>query len=69
MVEDFGRLWSVREVAAFLGVSVQTLYHYRAGRAPDGFPPGYRIGGSAVRYNPDEVRAWVRSQRDSAPAA
>lgn len=69
MTDDATRLWSVQDVAAFLGISVQTLYHYRAGRAPDGFPRGYRIGGSAVRYDPDEIRAWVRQQRDPAPAA
>lgn len=69
MVQTRREVWSVRQVAQFLGVSVQTIYHYRAGRAPDGFPRGYRISDRAVRYDADEVRAWLEQRRDPVPAA
>jgi excisionase family DNA binding protein len=52
------RLWSVREVAEYLGVSVATVYGWRSA----GFegPPGRPIG-KHLRYRPDDVRAWVAS--------
>jgi excisionase family DNA binding protein len=55
------RLWTVDEVAAYLGVPKQTLYQWRT--RGDG-PVGFRIG-KYVRYSPDDVRAWVAAQREA----
>jgi predicted DNA-binding transcriptional regulator AlpA len=52
------RLWSVREVAQYLGVSVATVYGWRS--ADFEGPPG-RLIGKHLRYRPDDVRAWVAS--------
>lgn len=54
------RLWSVQDVAEFLGIPVQTLYRWRS----QGYgPPGSRMG-KHVRYVPDDVRRWVESLRE-----
>ena len=52
------RLWSLSDVSAFLGVPVKTLYHWRSLGSG---PPGYRVG-RHVRYDPDQVRAWLVTQ-------
>jgi excisionase family DNA binding protein len=52
------RTWSVRDVAAYLGVPVPTLHRWRyVGTGP----PAYRVG-KHLRYLPAEVRAWLREQ-------
>lgn len=52
---EFGRAWSVRELAARLQVSVQTIYDLRSqGRGPRGF----RIG-RELRFRESEVLAWL----------
>ncbi|MGW0240979.1 helix-turn-helix transcriptional regulator [Micromonospora chalcea] len=51
-------LWSVEDVAAFLRVPVETLYRWRKVKYG---PPAARIG-RHLRYDPAEVRAWVRSR-------
>jgi excisionase family DNA binding protein len=51
-------LWSVKDAASYLRVPPKTLYEWRY--KGDG-PPSHRIG-RYVRYVPDEVHAWVRSQ-------
>ncbi|MFC4150593.1 helix-turn-helix transcriptional regulator [Micromonospora mangrovi] len=51
-------LWSVEDVAAFLRVPVETLYRWRKVKYG---PPAARIG-RHLRYDPVEVRAWVRSR-------
>lgn len=51
------RLWGVKDVAAYLGIPVQTIYQWRS----KGYgPPGHRMG-KYVRFVPDDVRAWVAS--------
>ncbi|GAB3211248.1 hypothetical protein GCM10027294_32790 [Marinactinospora endophytica] len=52
------RLWTPKEAAAFLGVSVKTLYDWRYREVG---PPSYLVG-RHVRYFPDDLRAWVREQ-------
>ncbi|WP_439664139.1 helix-turn-helix transcriptional regulator [Lentzea sp. HUAS TT2] len=52
------KLWSINDVADFLGIPVQTLYQWRTRKYG---PPGRRIG-KYVRYIPDEVRAWFDAQ-------
>ena len=51
------KLWSIKEVADYLQVPVNTLYQWRTRNYG---PPGRRVG-KYVRYVPDEVRAWVAS--------
>jgi excisionase family DNA binding protein len=56
------RLWTPVEVAAYLGVPVQTLYQWRRKRTG---PPGRRVG-RHLRYDPAAVRAWFASLGDVA---
>ena len=53
----WSRLWSVDDVAAFLGVPVGTLYSWRHRGIG---PPAYRVG-RHLRYRPEKVIAWVES--------
>ncbi len=56
-----------KQEAARLGFSVRTLQQWRV---KGGGPPFHKIG-SAVRYNPEAVDAWLndRIQTNTAPAA
>ena len=57
------RLWSHEETARFLHVSVWTLHHLvTKGEGPT----SYRVG-RGRRYDPAEVRAWLR--QNAAPIA
>lgn len=49
------RLWTIDDVSAFVGVSVQTLYQWR--HQGEG-PPAYKMG-KHLRFDPDRVRSWV----------
>jgi predicted DNA-binding transcriptional regulator AlpA len=51
------RLWSVADVAAFLGVPANTLYQWRHQNYG---PKGRRVG-RYIRYDPSEVRRWFQS--------
>jgi excisionase family DNA binding protein len=56
------RLWSVDDVAGYLGVPKQTLYQWRT----RGYgPPGCRVG-KHVRYLRVDVEAWVEAQKQVA---
>jgi excisionase family DNA binding protein len=56
------KLWTVDDVVTFIGMSKTWVYrHVEANRIP------HRKIGRVVRFVPDEVMAWVDSQR--APAA
>lgn len=51
-------LWEIEQVAAYLGVPVQTLYAWRK----RGYgPPAGRVG-RHLRYDPAAVRAWFAEQ-------
>jgi excisionase family DNA binding protein len=52
------RLWSVEEVADYLGVPVRTLYQWRTKRCG---PPGRRVG-RFLRYRPEDIEAWLDSE-------
>lgn len=52
------KLWGVEDLAEFLGVSVQTIYHWRTKNYG---PPGRRIG-KYVRYSPTDVEEWLERQ-------
>jgi excisionase family DNA binding protein len=49
------RLWTTREVAAYLGVPVTTLHQWRSGRIG---PDAFRVG-RHLRYDPDVVKRWL----------
>jgi excisionase family DNA binding protein len=53
------RLLTTREVAAFLGVSPETvLRRWRAGELP-----GYRLASNVLRFRESEIEAWLEDQR------
>lgn len=48
-------LWSIEDVAAFLGVTKQTIYSWRS----TGYgPAGFRVG-KHLRWRPSTVIAWT----------
>lgn len=51
------RLWSVDDVAYFLGVPKTTLYMWRT---EDKGPAARRVG-RWLRYRPEDVHAWVHA--------
>jgi excisionase family DNA binding protein len=55
-IED--RLWTVKDVAHYLGVSVNTIYAWRA----EGVGPVGRRVGKHVRFHPADVRQWFANQ-------
>ena len=52
---EITELWTTDETAAFLRVSVATIYSWRYQRKG---PQGHRLGRRIV-FVPEEVRAWV----------
>lgn len=59
-VVSFGRLWTVEDVSAYLGVPVKTLYQWRH----LGSGPAARRVGRYIRYRPADVVAWFDSLDD-----
>ena len=55
------RLLSPHEVAAFLGVPLQTIYRWRYRHEG---PPGYRVG-RHVRYRVADIEQWLENRRDA----
>lgn len=53
-------LWTVEDVAEYLGVPVATLYDWRTRRYG---PPAKRVG-KYLRYKADDVRMWFDSLTD-----
>jgi excisionase family DNA binding protein len=53
-------LWTVHDVATFLGVPVGTIYHWRV--RGEG-PPAIRLG-RHLRYDRAAVLAWVEHQSE-----
>lgn len=52
------KLWTIHDLAEFLGVPVNTLYQWRS----KGYGPTGRRIGKYVRYRPEDVEAWVEQQ-------
>jgi excisionase family DNA binding protein len=53
-------LWTVADLAQFLGVPVNTIYKWRT--SGEG-PPAYRVG-KHLRYDEHQVREWLSTRRD-----
>ena len=53
--------FSPNEVAAFLGVPLQTIYRSRYRHEG---PPGYRVG-RHLRYRATDVEQWLEEHRDA----
>jgi excisionase family DNA binding protein len=58
--ERGGRLLSIPELAAYLGVPIATIYQWRHHHRG---PTGYRIG-RHVRYRLSDIERWLDTQRD-----
>ena len=58
VVPSLEALWEIDQVAAYLGVPVQTLYAWRKRRYG---PPAGRVG-RHLRYDPAVVRSWFADQ-------
>jgi excisionase family DNA binding protein len=57
------RLLTTREVAAFLGLSSETvLRRWRAGELP-----GYRLASNVLRFRESEIEAWLDGTRRDRP--
>ncbi|NLT54228.1 MAG: helix-turn-helix domain-containing protein [Actinomycetales bacterium] len=52
------RLWSVQDVAVYLGVPVKTIYQWRTRN----YGPKGRPVGRYLRYEPEDVVAWFKSR-------
>ena len=55
-------LWTIDQVATYLKIPVQTLRTWRKNKTG---PAAARIG-KHLRYDPDQVRAWVARQAGEA---
>lgn len=56
-------LWTIQDVAEFLGVSKATVYRWRTYN-PDRLPPALELG-SSVRWVPEQVIEWAKMQSTS----
>lgn len=56
------RLWTIEDVADYLGIPKNTLYQWRA---KEYGPKGIRMG-KYVRYRVDDVQAWVAKLSEAA---
>ena len=52
------RWWSVRDIAADLGVSINTVYKWSARGTPD-FPRTIRLRNGELRVRDDWYQAWL----------
>lgn len=58
-------LWSLQELADYLGVPASTCYQWRHKGSG---PRGIRVG-RHVRYRPEDVETWLAEHADREPAA
>ena len=62
---DDERLWSIAEVAHYLGVSKDTIYGWRK----SGYgPPASKVG-KHLRWRPVDVTEWIDRLRQTEPSA
>ena len=55
------RLWSVQDVADYLGIPLKTLYNWRT----RGVGPRARRVGRYLRYEEQNARAWFTTQSET----
>ncbi|MFD9224546.1 helix-turn-helix transcriptional regulator [Streptomyces sp. NPDC060064] len=55
------RYFTPHDVAALLGVPIETVYQWRRKRTG---PPGFRVG-KHLRYDPDALHRWIKSLTES----
>ena len=56
-----GRLLTTRQVSELLAVSPATVLRlWRRGELP-----GYRLASNVLRFDPDEVAAWLEARREN----
>lgn len=60
MCRDSEPLLTTKQLAEMFGLSVATLERWRANEETDQ-PPYIRFNTGAIRYNPCEVREWLRN--------
>jgi len=59
-IESFGDYLTVDELAAYLQLSKETLYHWRL----EGTGPKATKLGKQLRYSSANVEAWLRARTD-----
>jgi len=65
LVEMSARLLTTREAAEYLRIRPETLLAWdRSGKLR-----GFRISTNALRWNPDEIAAFLRGTREEGPSA
>lgn len=65
MTDNPHKLWTLDDVAVYLGVPKGTVYSWRTtGKGP----VAHRIG-KYLRYRPEDIEAWLNTQADHTPAA
>jgi predicted DNA-binding transcriptional regulator AlpA len=57
-IEERDALWTPAMLSRYLGIPVATLYQWR--QRSEG-PPAVRLG-KHLRYRPEAVREWLKSQ-------
>jgi excisionase family DNA binding protein len=57
--------WTTREVAGYLHVSPETVLRWNRAGKLRGFP----LATNALRFDADEVRAWLEGTRPDRPIA
>jgi hypothetical protein len=53
-----GNLWKMTDVAAYVRLSVSWVKKQVAKNKPGGLP-FMRVGGHAIRFDPEKVKAWA----------
>jgi hypothetical protein len=56
------RLMTTEELAQLMKVDASTVRRWRTARPPQG-PPFLRLSTRVVKYDPDDVRAWLARHR------
>jgi excisionase family DNA binding protein len=59
-VKGDGALWTPAMLSRYLGIPVATLYQWRQRGVG---PPAIRLG-KHIRYRPEAVREWLKSQEE-----
>jgi excisionase family DNA binding protein len=58
--DDVDRLWTPATLSRYLSIPVATLYQWRQKEIG---PPAVRLG-KHIRYRPEAVQDWLRSQEE-----